>query len=204
VKKREVKEEEKQENERKREVDSERRRLEKEGEEQQNEQDEQKDEVEEEEEEEEEDEDEDEEEDTDDSYFDTTDEDDGFNSDGVHADEIAGKNSCNITTLTHLRMDKILATLLLTARRRIDKNGSITDIGLVSRHCLIGLFGLMVMALVMFMTIVCVLAFAGRCSLLRFGFNSALHLHLCIGSCCGLRSYFCINCIHFFSQMFLR
>jgi hypothetical protein len=125
AKKREVKEkEEKQENEREREVE-ERRRLEKEEEVQEKEQDEhdeRKDEVEEEEEEEEEEEDEDEEEeDTDDSYFDTTDEDDGFNSDGVHADEIDGKNSCNITTLTHLRMGKILTTLLLTARGRIDK-----------------------------------------------------------------------------------
>jgi hypothetical protein len=203
VKKREVKEKEKQENERKREVD-ERRKLEEEREEQEKEQNDQKDEVDEEEAEEDEDEDE-EEEDTDDSYFDTTDEDDGFNSDGVHRDEIAGKNSCNITTLTHLRMGQILTSLLL---QRLDgesiKNGWITDIGLVSRHCFIGLFGLMIMALVMLMTIVCVLAFAGSCSLLRFGFNSALHLYLCIGSCCGLRTYFCINRIHFFYQMFLR
>ena len=113
----EVKEEEKQEKERKREVE-ERRRLEKE-EEQIKEQEEQKEE--EEEEEEEEDEEEEEEEDTDDSYFDTTDEDDGFNSDGVHVDEIDGKNSCNIPTLTHLRMGKILTTLLLMSRRRIDR-----------------------------------------------------------------------------------
>jgi hypothetical protein len=51
------------------------------------------------------------------------------------------------------------------------------------------------------------LAFAGGCSLLLFGFNSALHLHLCIGYWCPSRTYFCINRIHFpftFCSLFVR